>query len=268
MFRRRSDAKLVRGLSTMRAFMPFISPRRNESLVYYTMEIDPEPALAFIEEYNKTAPPERQLTLFTLYLRALTLVMIERPHTNRFVAGGRLWQRDEVWLTFSAKIAMEDGAPLVTVKRRFDQDRSLEEMVDGIQSRLGRRRGGEKTRSDSEMNLALRLPPFLIRSGVWLLHQVNQLGLLPKSMIDDDPLFASAFAANLGSVDMNSGYHHLWEYGTCSVFAMMGRIKTRLDGSRYFEMKYTYDERMADGLYAGITMQMIKESVENPEKLR
>ena len=31
---------------------------------------------------------------------------------NRFVAGGRLWERDEVWLTFSAKLALEDGAPL------------------------------------------------------------------------------------------------------------------------------------------------------------
>jgi hypothetical protein len=186
---------------------------------------------------------------------------------NRFVAGGRLWQREEVWLTFSAKMALEDGAPLVTVKRRFDQDRSLEEMVDGIQSRLRGRRGGERTRSDSEMSLALRLPPSLIRLAVAFLHQMNQLGLLPKKMIDDDPLFASAFAANLGSVDMNSGYHHLWEYGTCSAFAMMGRVKTRLDGTRYFELKYSYDERMADGLYAGISMEMIKERVEKPEKL-
>jgi hypothetical protein len=233
----------VGGLSTMRAFMPFISPRRNESLVYYTMEIDPEPALAFIDEYNRSAPPERQLTLFTLYLRSLAKGMAERPHVNRFVAGGRLWQRDEVWLTFSAKMALEDGAPLVTVKRRFDQDRTLEDMVDGIQAKLGRRRGGEKTRSDGEMSLALRLPPSLIKLAVAVLHQANQLGLLPKKMIDDDPLFASAFAANLGSVDMNAG-------------------------SRYFEMKYTYDERMADGLYAGITMDMIKEWVENPEKLR
>ena len=46
------------------------------------------------------------------------------------------------------------------------------------------------------------------------------------------------------------------------------RIKTRLDGTRYFEIKYTYDERMEDGLYGGITMELIKERVENPEKLR
>ena len=151
MFGKRPDATLVRDLSTMHAFMPFISPRRNESLVYYMMEVDPEPGLAFVEEYNRSAPPERQLTLFTLYLRALAMGFAERPHVNRFVAGGRLWQRGEVWVTFSAKMALEDGAPLVTVKRRFDQDRSLEEMVDGILVRLRRRRGGEKTRSDGEM---------------------------------------------------------------------------------------------------------------------
>ena len=48
---------------------------------------------------------------------------------------------------------------------------------------------------------------------------------------------------------------------------MMGRIHTRLDGSRYFEMKYSYDERMADGLYGGITLELIKQGVENPERL-
>lgn len=267
MFGKRPDATLVRDLSTMRAFMPFISPRRNESLVYYTQTINPEPALAFIEEYNKTAPPDRQLTLFLLYLRSHSMAFVERPHVNRFVAGGRLWQRDEVWFTFSAKMALEDGAPLVTVKRRFDEDKSLEEMVDGILGNLRTRRSGKKTTSDKEMSIALRLPPSLIRLGVWALHKANMLGILPKKMIDDDPLFATGFAANLGSVDMEAGYHHLWEYGTCSTFAMMGRIQKRLDGSRFLELKYTYDERMADGLYGGITMELIKHRLEHPEEL-
>lgn len=267
MFGRRSDATLVRGLSPMRAFMPFISPRRNDSLVLYTLEVDPDPALRFVEAYNATAPPDRKLSLFLLMLRAIAETIRQRPHVNRFVAGGRLWQRDEVWITFSAKMTLEDGAPLVTVKRRFDLDKSVEEMVEGIASRLVRRRGGEKTQSDREMGLGLRFPPFVTRFAVWALGKANALGLLPKKMVDDDPLFATLFAANLGSVDMEAGYHHLWEYGTCSIFAMMGRVKTRIDGSRFFEIKFSYDERMADGLYGGISMEMIKTALENPERL-
>ena len=46
MFGRRSDATEVKELSQMRRFMPFISPRRTESVFYYPMVIDAEPALA------------------------------------------------------------------------------------------------------------------------------------------------------------------------------------------------------------------------------
>ena len=37
-------------------------------------------------------------------LRAIALVLAERPRLNRFTAGGRVWQRDGIWLSFSAKL--------------------------------------------------------------------------------------------------------------------------------------------------------------------
>ena len=45
MFGRRPDATLVTGLPTVRRFMPFISPRRNDSLVLYTQEVEAQAAL-------------------------------------------------------------------------------------------------------------------------------------------------------------------------------------------------------------------------------
>jgi hypothetical protein len=66
---------------------------------------------------------------------------------------------------------------------------------------------------------------------------------------------------------MESGHHHLWEYGTASMFGMMGKIKERPDGSHYFELKYSYDERMEDGMYGGIAMDIIRGYIEHPEKL-
>ena len=187
---------------------------------------------------------------------------------NRFTAGGRLWQRDEAWITFSAKQAIEDGARMMTVKRQFPEDETFDEMVDGVLHRLKGRRRGEETSSDKEMKLALDLlPPFAIRAVLWVLKKVNDLGLLPKKMIDDDPLYTSMFVANLGSLGMDAGYHHLWEYGTCPLFSMMGRIHERHDGVKVMVCRYTYDERIEDGLYAGITLASIKEYMENPEKL-
>lgn len=267
MFGRRPDATLVRDLSTLRRFMPFISPGRNDSVVYFDTEIEVEPAFRFLEAQNRERPPDRQMTLFHLYLRSLAINIGARPGVNRFTAGGRLWQRNEVWLTFSAKREIADGSPMLTVKRRFEENESLAEMVDAIHERLRVRRSGKKGRSDREIDLALLTPPFLIRLGVLLLRAANALGLLSKKMIDDDPLFTSMFVANLGSVGMEAGYHHLWEYGTCPMFAMMGKIRERHDGVKVMTCRYTYDERIEDGLYAGITLDGIKERVENPEKL-
>ncbi len=267
MFGRRTDAEQVRGLNKMRRFMPFISPRRNDSVFYLETEVEVENALRFTDEYNRDASEDQKLTLFHLYLRSLSQTVHERPGVNRFVAGGRLWQRKGLWITFSAKQEMIDGAPLLTVKREFPEGETLEQMVEGTLKSLRCRRGGSKTQSDREMDLAFLLPQCGVRFAIWLLNKANQWGLLPKSMIDDDPMFTSMFVANLGSVGLGGGFHHLWEYGTCSIFIAIGEIYTRWDGVRCVNVNYTYDERIEDGLHVAISLRQIKEGVENPEKI-
>jgi len=267
MFGKRPDGTRIQDLSRMRAFMPFVSPRRNDANVLFTTEIEVDEALAFIDRFNQQREPERHLTLFHLYLRAMSRVLHERPSINRFVAGGRLWQRNHVAITFAAKQSLEDGAPLKTVKRFFSEDESLTELVDSITGRIKKRRSGEVTQSDKEINLAMLLPVFLTRITVWLLDRANHLHLLPKSMIDEDPLFTSIFVANLGSVGLDAGYHHLWEYGTCSHFGVIGRVHLRHDGKQVINVRYNYDERVEDGLYAAKALSMIKEWIEKPESL-
>jgi hypothetical protein len=267
MFGRRSDGTHVRDLPKLRRFMPFVSPGRNQSAFYYQHEIDVDAALKFLEARNADRPSERQITLFHLYLRAVSLGMLENPETNRFVSGGRLYQHNELCITFSALRELAKGSQLITVKREFPPGETLEAMVDRVLDSLGKRRSGEKTQSDKEIDLALFLPVPLIRLVMWLLKGADALGVLPKSMIDPDPLFTSVFVANMGSIGMETGHHHLWEYGTCSAFCVMGRIRTRPDGTRYVVCSYTWDERVADGLATSFALSAFKERLENPEKL-
>ncbi len=267
MFGRRSDATLVRNLPKLRLFMPYVSPRRNDSLFYYAHEIEVDAALAFLEAQNRGRPADRQITLFHLYLRSVAVGLHENPEINRFVAGGKIWQQKGVQLTFSAMRELQKGSVLITVKRPFPADESLGGMVDRVLGSLGERRKGKKTQADKEIDLALYLPSFVIRGVMKVLNWGNALGVLPKAMMDDDPLFTSLFVANMGSIGMETGHHHLWEYGTCSGFCVMGKIRTRPDGSRYVICSYTWDERVADGLATSFALSAFKERVENPEKL-
>jgi hypothetical protein len=266
-FGRRPDATLVRDLAPIRRFMPFVSPRRNDSLVYFEHEVDVEAALAFAAERSRARDPARPITLFHLVLRAIALVLAERPRLNRFTAGGRVWQRDGIWITFSAKLRIEDGAPVITVKRRLDPAASLDALVDGVLGGLGEGRSGRPSTSDREVGLLLRLPTPLIRFAIGFARAADALGLLPRPMIESDPMFCSVFVANLGSVGLDAGFHHLWEYGTCPIFCVIGRVRPGPAGHRVVTLKWTYDERVEDGLYCARSLERLRELLENPEKL-
>lgn len=271
----RSDADLVSDVHPVRRIMPFVMPTRTESAVLCREQVLAAPAKAFLETLNRDRPAERQATLFHMVLRALALVMHDRPRINRFVAGGRYYQRRGVWISFSGKRGMSDDAPIFTSKRLFPPGETFPEMVDAICDELAAGRSGRETDTDREINLLLRLPPGLlrwfVRAGRWL----NERNLFPASMIRNDPLFASAFVANLGSVGIDACYHHNYDYGTIPIFITMGRLKRvplvddqgNVVAAEVFDLKYTYDERTEDGFYVSRGLDFIRNALEHPERL-
>ncbi|HKA16478.1 MAG TPA: hypothetical protein VKH41_15755 [Myxococcota bacterium] len=252
----------------MRRILPHVSPRRNESLFYLPDEIEVEAALEFLDKHNRTRPPERPATLFHLLLHAIGQGVALRPRVNRFVKGGRLWQRRGVYTTFSAKRELSDSAAMVAIKRRCDPEReSLDDTIDGVYALLKPARRGVESTSDKETNLLLRLPNVLtgalVRAADWL----DRFGLLPLAMIEPDPMFTTVFVANLGSVGHDAGFHHLWERGTCSAFCVMGRVKPGPAGRRIMSVFWTWDERVEDGLYSFGYTNGVKVRLESPELL-
>ncbi len=96
-------------------------------------------------------------------------------------------------------------------------------------------------------------------------------GLLPNSMIEPDPLYASVFFANLASIGMDPCWHHLYEYGTIGIFGVIGRPTTDPgsptsgpDRRRTMELRWTFDERVEDGLVAGYALKRAKQILEDP----
>jgi len=104
---------------------------------------------------------------------------------------------------------------------------------------------------------------------------LDYFNLLPGSIIAADPLYASAILANLGSVGLDSAYHHLFEYGTAPIFVTMGRVKKAVVPGEndtavvrdVVSLKYTFDERIADGLYCAKSLDLLKGFLEKPESL-
>jgi hypothetical protein len=263
MRRRRPDAVLAEDVPAYRRMMPFILRGRNESVVYFSQEIDVTNAEALVRRL-RAERPELHVTLFHLVLWAGVQAVDRRPHLNRFVAGGRIWQRDGIWITYAAKTSFDDDAPLVTLKRRFDPRQPFLDMVGELTGDLRARRGGQTTTSDRELDVLLRLPPPLLRIVVAAARRLDALGLLPRWFVEGDPFYATAVVANLGSLDMDAAVHHLYEYGTASIFTVVGRAATRPDGRRVMTIQWSFDERIEDGWYAYRTLELIRELLEDP----
>lgn len=263
---RRPDGKLSTDVPASRRIMPFIMRTRTESAVYFEQQIDLTKTLPFIDAFN-AAHPNRKVTVFHVFMWAATAALHARPRMNRFVSGSELYDRDGIWISYSAKKALRDDAPLVVLKRKFDPALTFEQVVDFIYQDLDEGRSDKKSHVDKELGLFLALPAPLLRLGVRLLRWLDSWNLLPGSFIHPDPMYASLFVANLGSVRLESAYHHLYEYGTIPLFAAIGRKKEVLTPAgpcTVCSIKYSFDERVEDGLYAAGALSLLKDKLESP----
>jgi len=266
----RPDGTLIKKVHPYRKIMQFIMPTRNEAYVLFDLEVRVQPLLDFIESRKETCPT----TVNDCLVAALGDAMRTVPEMNRFVSGRRLYQRDEVQIAFSMKRQkLNKKAKISLVKLRITDDMSLDDLIEKTKAKVGVERSGEKTHADKEYAFFNAIPRPALNWGVKFLMWADYQNLLPKSFIAPDPCFSSAILANLGSLKMGAGYHHLFEWGNCHAFVMAGAIEERpivQDGAvvaaKILPIRFTYDERIDDGLTARHGIDVIRRALEEPER--
>lgn len=266
----RHDADLVRGLSPLRRILPYLMRTRNESAVYYEQQLDLTRTLPFLEAWNRDHT--HALSVFDVVIAACGRALHARPGLNRFVAGGRIYQRRGVEVSFAVKKLFHDDAPLVTVKLALAEHEPLSETARRIHERLGEARGQRERGVDKEVRWVTAMPGVVLRGAVQLARWAIDWNVMPAAMTRDDPMFCSIFLANLGSVGLDHAYHHLYEYGTASLFGVVGVIKKvsslQADGTTRIHdgvsVRWTFDERIHDGFYCAATLELMRKYAEDP----
>lgn len=266
----RPDGTLIKNLHPYRKIMFYIMPTRNESVVYFEEWVEVQPIIDYLEK----AKTKFDVDFTHVIVAACALGFVENPALNRFVAGYRLYQRNDVVLSFAMKrIKKDKTAKLSTVKQVLTPGITFQEFCEAINSKITVERSGKKTYADKEFDLFNRIPrPFYFRAQR-LFRQLDYWNILPGSFIENDPMYTSIFVANLGSIDLGAGFHHLYEWGSCPLFMMVGKIEERAvveNGEvvvkSMIPIRFTFDERIDDGLTASYGIQSFKEILESPEQ--
>ncbi|MDR1388143.1 MAG: hypothetical protein LBJ44_11310 [Propionibacteriaceae bacterium] len=270
--RGRHDAERVDLPSDLNALFPYIMKGRNDSIAYYPMTIEVENLLDHIE---RKAGTDQAITFFQAVLLALTKILRQRPALNRYIIGRRLYQRRDVVLGFIARRQLTEDSQETNVLVRIEPQDGRGRILEKIAGRVDQAKAGSVKQDDQIISALMRLPRGLLRVVVKLLEWWDFYLDTPSFLRGVDPLHCSAYIANVGSVGLGAPYHHLFEWGTCSLFITIGRIEPKVcvgpDGQptvrRAVDLRIALDERIADGFYDARSLELFTRYLTDPTLL-
>ena len=270
----RKDGKLLRDLDSLHFITPIIYPNRCDNEAFISEQIDLTRTNEYLDKKN-AENPEYRYNLFQVVVAALLKTVTLRPKMNRFIANSNVYQRNDVSAAFVVKKQFADnGAEALAFIHTNGSD-----TIDSIHNELFRQitecRSDKTDASTESMDVFNRMPRALAKLLVKEVCVLDRYGLVPQSLIASDPYYASVVISNLGSIGLHSGYHHLTNWGTNSIFCALGEKKERYfknaDGEQELrdsiDLGLTIDERIADGYYYSKTVRLLRKLIENPELL-
>lgn len=266
----RYDGKQVKNVSGLETAMIHLMPRRTDAEVYFQEKLDVTELLAFCREH-----PETHLTLFSAMITALAKMFTLRPRFNRFIQGQRLYERNDITLSFVCKTSFEDDSPesLIVIKA-LPEDTAVT-IGRRMASEIKKKREGEVSGSDTSVNRLAKIP-FLFRVALFrLLRLLDYAGADLSKLTATDPNYCSCLVSNLGSIDLPVMYHHLNNYGTTSCVVTLGMVhREEIIGESgeksvrdILEVGATVDERIADGFYFSGSVKILNAVIARPELL-
>jgi len=265
----RSDGTPVKNIPAIDRLIPHIMDKRYDATNFIKVEFDMTNLHQFLRELRTQG---HKVGTMDAVITAFALLIQKAPQLNRFIANKKIYQRNHLCVSFVILKRTEDDEVLETaVKVDIEPNDNLLSISQKIRDII-KENEQPQTRNaldrfiDKIMSAPL-IPGFL----VWMIKFLDRRGILPKSIIKLSPFHTSMFISNLASIQMNYVYHHLYEFGTTSLFITLGmprRVSGRGESTkRVMTLGISLDERIGTGAIWAKAMFDFKKSLENPTLL-
>lgn len=273
--RRRPDGSRVQELPALRRIIPHLMRTRVEGTVYFPQTIDVEETLAWLEETNADRAPQEQIHLFHVFLAAIGRTLLLRPEVNRFVAGRRTYQHEDISVTFVVKQELSDQAVETEARLVLTGRESVEEVRRLVADLVRHERTDASDSDDRLVDAVASWPRPVLATMARGIRFLDYHDLLPQALVDAIPLYTSVYVVNAGSIGIDPPFHHLYENGSASVFVAIGRAakepvvdaRGEIVPRTVVHLVYTLDERASDGYYFAKTAELFRRLVSEPALL-
>ncbi len=248
----RADGKRVRKADPMYTVVPYIMAQRNDAMNMITVDVPVEPIQNYINAKRKEGIRLSHMSVVTAaYIRTV----YDFPLLNNFIVNKKIYTHKEfkVALVVLKSLATQEET---MSKVEFGLDDNIFEVNEKMNSYVEENRKTSTVNNTDKMIKFLLAIPGLVNLGVCLFKLLDRYGLLPKFITDLSPFHSSLTITNLASIRTNHIYHHIYNFGTTSVFIAIGKnreVAKRRGGEIVFEkcmpLGVVMDERVCSGLY-------------------
>ncbi len=272
MFGKRADGRRIRNVNPFFIVIPHIMKRRSDAQVFYSHEIP----LAPLDEYIAKKEAEGiKMTYMSIIYSSLIRIIAEKPLLNRFVMNGKVYARNDITVSLVIKKGMNETADETSLKLHFNGTENIFDIRNVLEKVIVENKDiSAENNTDKLAKTLAYIPNWLIKFVVNTLMFLDKHDLMPKAVINASPFHTSAFLTNVGSLGIDSIYHHLYDFGTTGVFLAMGKKKKSfisvddsLKEEKSLSLRWVLDERICDGYYYASALKSFTKYMKKPELL-
>ncbi len=273
MFGYRCDGKKVKGMNIIDKAEPFFMPQRIDAVNYVTVKVPCDKLDEFIARERRNG---NSYNYMHIIMATLVRVLYTRKKLNRFIMRGTIYQRNYISISMDIKKKLEDDGENVTLKMMFTGRESIKEVKEIVDNEIAiNMQETSVHKTTKTAGKFVKLPDFLFRWAMAFVRWLDRHGMLTKKLINASPFHTSCFFTNLKSIKLGHIYHHLYNFGTTTMFVSMGKEKMEpyvennkeLKVGKFLNLGMSLDERVADGLYMGKSLKLCNDLLANPDTL-
>lgn len=271
MFQKRKGARYIKTLTPMERLMPHVMPKRSDSQVYFTDDIDCTAIDAYIAEKKAQGI---DMTYLDVFVAACVRLYAKRPALNRFVMGGRIFANEKIWVSMALKKSLRDNEPSTSIKIPFTGHETIFEVKEKFDEQIKINKVAEnENNTDKFMGILRHVPNWVLATVFALIRALDKVSLLPGALTDLSPFHGGLFITYLKSLGIPGIYHHIYDLGTIGQFIAVGkeRLAPVVDQHtgeivvrKIMTMMVVADERICDGLYYARSMRLLRRILEHP----
>ena len=272
----RSDGRKVRTLAPMAQITAYFQVERNTCSNLFDESFEITNVDRYIRAKRREGLTDFGIThvLLAAYVRGVA----KYPQLNRFISGQKVYSRGEdIQYCMVVKKEMTVDAPDTSIKVHLSPRDTVYDVYEKLNAAVAEVKKSQELDSNLDgLIMAFNLiPGVFMKFLVWFLKLLDYFGLLPKFLLELSPFHGSLFFTSMGSLGIRPIYHHLYDFGNLPVFGAFGMKRKALevqeDGSviqkKYIDVKFTLDERIADGYYYATFFKYYRRLIAHPELL-